>query len=83
MQLDVIFDAEGDVAHGVVEEVLADAGRFVQHRDTELVELIAGAYSREHQNVGRFQRAGAEDDLVGLDGEYLAAAFRLHPDHSW
>ena len=34
----------------------------------------------EHQQLGRAQGPGAQDNLFGLDSEKLAAAFRLHAD---
>ena len=74
----MVLDLEGNVAHGMVEQVLAHAGQFLDDRYAELLKLVARAHSRQHQEVGRFQRAGAQHNLIGLDVEYLAAAFGLH-----
>ena len=43
-------------------------------------QLIGGADARQHEQLGRADGAGAQDDLVALDDEGLAAALDLHPN---
>ena len=62
---------------GMVSHVLPHAGQVGHHRDAELPQVGRRADARQHQDVGRADGAGAENDLVAFDGEDLAAAF--HP----
>ena len=42
--------------------------------------MIGGAHARQHQDLRRCHSASAEDDLVALDLEDLAAALNLDAD---
>ena len=59
----------------VVAEVLADAGEVVHDGDADGLELLGVADAGEHEQVGRADCSSAEDDLVCVDLEALAAAF--------
>src|SRR5262249_17699625 len=61
-------------------EVLADAGEITHDGYAKLLQLVRGADAREHEQVGRFDRPGAQHHPVGFDGEHLTPAFSFHTD---
>ena len=65
----------------MVEQVLPHAGRFVNHGDAELRQLFPRPDAGKHQKVRRFERPGAQDNIVRLQGENFPAAFRFHAGH--
>ena len=62
----------------MVAEVLADAGEVLYHREAHLLKVGRRADAGEHQDLGRGYGAATEDDLIGIDGEGLAAALYLN-----
>ena len=54
-----------DVDLEVVLEVLADAGQVVHEGDAELGEVLLVADAGELEQLGRVDRAAAQDDLAG------------------
>ena len=58
----------------MVAEVLADAGEVVHDGDADGLQLLSVADAGEHEDVWRADCSCAEDNLVGLDLEALAAA---------
>ena len=72
------YRAPGYGDDGMVAEVLADAGSIVDDGDAHAAEVVSRADAGKHQELGRGDCAAAEDDLVGFDGEHLAAAFDHH-----
>ena len=51
----------------MVVEVRADAGGVDEDVDRELLQVLAGADAREHEQLRGVDRAGAEDDLAAGD----------------
>src|ERR1700730_10453467 len=72
---DAVLDLEGHLGAEVVHQVLADAGKMTNHRYAKLLQLVRRADARQHQQVRRSDRPGAQHHLIGLDAEHLAAAF--------
>ena len=64
----------------VVAQVLTDAGKLVDNRNAHFPEVIGRPDARQHQDLRRGDGAGAEDNLVAVRLEYLAAALRLDAD---
>ena len=77
---DAVFDLEGHLGAEVVHQVLADAGEMTNRWYPELPQLVLGADAREHQQMGRSDRPGAQHHPVGFDPEHLPAAFGFHAD---
>ena len=77
---DAVFDLEGQLGAEVVPEVLADAGEMMHRGYPKLLKLVLGADAREHEQVGRFDRPGAQHHPVGCDGEHLPPAFGFYTD---
>ena len=75
----------------MVPHALPHPGQVVDHRYAELPEVAGRTHAGEHENVRRADGAAAEDDLIALHLEDLAAAFELdaggpvafkdHPEH--
>ena len=65
---------------GMVAQVLPHAGKFVDHRDAQLAQVVRRADARQHQDLGRGHRAGRQHDLVGLHEEYLPTALHFDAD---
>src|SRR6202040_1815333 len=72
---DAVFDLEGHLRAEVVPEVLADAREMTNGGYARLLQLVLGADAREHQQMGRPDRPGAQHYPVGLDVENLSTAF--------
>ena len=51
--VDAVFHLVVDVGAQVVPQALPHAGRFLQHRNAELLQLVPGADARQHQQLGR------------------------------
>ena len=66
-----------DVHAQVVEQALPDPWHIPDDRNPHLFQVVLRADARQHQQLGRPQRPGAEHNLPGLDGEDLPAALRL------
>jgi hypothetical protein len=77
---DAVFDLEGHLGAEVVHEVLSDAGELTNRGYPEVLQVVLGANAREHEQVGRSDRPGAQHHPVGFDGEHLAPAFGFHAD---
>ena len=56
-----------DVDLEVVLEVLADARQVLGDEDAVIAKVAGRADARQHQQLGRVDRAAAEDHLVGED----------------
>ena len=80
LERNAVLDLEGHLGAEVVPEVLADAGEMTNRRYAELPQMVLGADAREHQQVGRSDRTGAQHHPAGFDLEHLAAAFGFHAD---
>ena len=63
---------------GVVVQVLAHARQIVHHRNAVLLQLRARANAREHQQLGRQQRPGAEQHFARGAHFQLPALAVLH-----
>ena len=58
----------------MILEVAADARQIVDHGDAVWPERVARTDPRQHEELGRVDRAGAEDDLaLGADSPRLGA----------
>src|SRR6201981_680192 len=77
---DAVFDLERHLGAEVVREVLADPGEMMNHGYAKLLQLVPGADAREHQEMRRSDRPGAQLYAVWLDVENLATACRLDAD---
>src|SRR5271163_4269373 len=77
---DAVFDLERHLGAEVVPEVLADAREMTNNGYAKLLQLVLGANAREHQQVGRSDRSGAQDYPVSLEVENLPAAFGFDAD---
>ena len=77
---DAFFDFEGNLGAEVVPEVLSYSGEMMNRGYPKWLKLVLGADSREHEQVGRFDRPGAQHHPVGFDGEHLPPAFGFHAD---
>ena len=64
----------------VVPQVLAHSRRVMHHIDAKALQVVGRPDTGEHQQLGRRHGAAANDDLVTLDREHLAAALGFHPD---
>lgn len=63
----------------MVDQVAADFGRIVAHRDAERTQFVGGADARAHQQLRRVERARREDHLgARLQPLDRAAARKLH-----
>ena len=63
----------------MVLHVAAHAGQVADHRNPQPGQVRRRADAGQHQQLGRLNRSGAEDDFPALDGEGLLAAFNLQP----
>jgi hypothetical protein len=66
---DAFFDLEGHLGAEVIPEVLSDAGEMMNRGYPTWLQLVLGADAREHEQVGRFDRPGAQHNTVCFDGE--------------
>ena len=80
VQGEVVLDFDGDADVGMVAEVLADAGEFVDDGDAHSAQVVGGADAGEEEELGGGDGAGADDDVGAEDGEYFVAAFHFHAD---
>src|SRR5689334_13403186 len=71
---DAVFDLERHLGAEMVPEVLADPGEMTNHGYAKLLQLVLGANTREHQQMRRSDRPGAQYYPVGLDVENLPTA---------
>src|SRR5271169_6965430 len=80
LERDAVLDLEGRLGAKVVHQVPADAGEMMDRRYPELLQMLLGADAREHQQVRRSDRPGAQHYPVGSDLKYLPAAFGFDAD---
>ena len=80
LERDAVLDLEGRLGAEVVPKVLADAREMTNHGYPELPQLVLGADAREHQQLGRSDRPGAQHHAARLDVEYLSSAFGFDAD---
>ena len=67
----------------MVAEVLAHAGQVLDHRHSHFLQMSRRADAGEHQYLRGGDGPGAENHLLALDGEGLAAALDLYANRSW
>jgi hypothetical protein len=72
-------DFPGDIELGMVAEVSPDAGKVVQYWNSQSFQILRRTYPGEHQYLGRRYRTRAQDYLISLRREGLAAAVDHHP----
>ena len=66
----------------MVAQVLADAGQIVDDWDPQGAQIVRRPHARVEQQVGRSNRTGADDDLVGVDLGELPALLSDNPDRA-
>lgn len=77
---DAVFDLEGGLGAEVIHQILADAGEMTNRGYPKLPQMLLGANAREHEQMRRSDRPGAQHHSVRFDLEHLAAAFGFHAD---
>jgi len=77
-----VFDLEGNLGAEVIPQILADAGALAHDGNVQLLQLVLGANARQHEQLRRADRPGAQHHPVGGNREHLAAAFGFHADGS-
>ena len=77
VQRKVVLHLDGHPDVGMVAQILPHAGRIQHHRNAQPVQRGGRPDARQHQQLGRGDGAGAEDDFGAGDGELFAAAFHL------
>src|SRR5690349_11164917 len=77
---DAVFDLEHHLRAEMIPEVLADPGEMTNHGYAKLLQLVLGANAREHQQMRRSDRSGAQHYPIGLDVENLPTTFGFDAD---
>jgi hypothetical protein len=77
-ELKTVFNLEGYLRTQVVPEVLAYAGQMNDRWDPKLPQMVFGADTGEHKQVGRSDCTGAQYDAVRFDMEHLSTAVGYH-----
>ena len=67
----------------MVAEVPADTGEFVVDGDAHLAQVVSRPDAGEQEDLRRANGAAAQDDLIALHGEDLAATLHLDSNRSW
>jgi hypothetical protein len=76
-----VFNLESNLGAEVVPQVLSYSGELMNHGYPKLLKLVPGPDSRQHEQVGRFDGAGAQHNPVCLHAENLTAAFGFHANY--
>ena len=74
--------ASSDEYQRMVAEVASHAGQVMHHRDAHLLKVVGRPHARQHQQLRVSDGAAAEDYLIRLSDEPLAAALHIYAGNS-
>src|SRR5712691_13359079 len=80
MEGDAVFDLESHLGAEMIPEVLSYTRELMNDGYPKWLQLVFGADTREHEQLGRSDGPSAQHHTVGFDGEHLAPAFGFHAD---
>ena len=63
-----VLDLECGVGAEMVPQALAYPGQFLDQGNSKPLQIILGADSRQHEQLGGPDSARAQDNAVGLEG---------------